>query len=299
MSDDLLHEATRALKESADAPADAASFTRARVLRDVHRSERRRVSRTLVLVPAAAILLAATAALATSGGLSGAWNKVVSVVTGERLSDDGAEGTELERGARGRQRAAAPAATEPSAPAPSAVAAAPESEPAQEPSGTSDKEPAQDGRSGADAPVANEPNPSTRSETAVGKGSKGSGTAAASTAATTAQAAADAAAGEAEERELELYRTAHRAHFTDRDFASALAAWDRYLQELPRGKFATEATYNRALCLVRLGRNSEAEQALGPFAEGRFGGYRREEAARLIEMLRGGAPAAGAKPDKP
>jgi len=40
---------------------------------------------------------------------------------------------------------------------------------------------------------------------------------------------------------------------------------------------------------VRLGRSAEAERALGPFAEGRYGTYRKDEAARLISALRGDA----------
>ena len=87
-----------------------------------------------------------------------------------------------------------------------------------------------------------------------------------------------------------LYEGAHRAHFEEKNPAVALAAWDAYLAALPRASkadaaFATEAAYNRALCLVRLGRTGAALQALAPFAEGRYGGYRREEARALVEAL--------------
>src|SRR5262245_39854214 len=73
--------------------------------------------------------------------------------------------------------------------------------------------------------------------------------------------------------ELELYRTAHRAHFAEHNSRAALAAWDAYLAKAPRGKFALEARYNRALCLVRLDRKAEARAALEPFARGAFGAY--------------------------
>jgi hypothetical protein len=36
---------------------------------------------------------------------------------------------------------------------------------------------------------------------------------------------------------------------------------------------------------VRLGRSAEAAPALRPFAEGRFGNYRRAQAGRLLDWL--------------
>lgn len=84
---------------------------------------------------------------------------------------------------------------------------------------------------------------------------------------------------------FELYRTAHRAHFIDHDPARALPAWDAYLRATPTGRFALEARYNRALCLVRLGRNAEASSALAPFAQGAFGGYRQREARELMQAI--------------
>jgi hypothetical protein len=85
--------------------------------------------------------------------------------------------------------------------------------------------------------------------------------------------------------ELELYRTAHRAHFIEHDSRAALAGWDAYLAKSPGGRFALEARYNRALCLVRLDRKAEARTALEPFARGAFGVYRKREATELLEAL--------------
>ena len=85
--------------------------------------------------------------------------------------------------------------------------------------------------------------------------------------------------------EDELYAAAHSAHFGERDFGRALAAWDAYLAKAPAGRFAPEARYNRALCLARLGRTVEAKAALAPFASGAMGGYRRDEASKLLERL--------------
>ncbi|MET0412197.1 MAG: hypothetical protein ABW217_12925, partial [Polyangiaceae bacterium] len=88
----------------------------------------------------------------------------------------------------------------------------------------------------------------------------------------------------------ELYRAAHRAHFSERDPARALAGWDEYLAQARGGRFALEARYNRALCLVRLKRNEDARRALEPFARGDHGTYRRDDATRLLEALSRSAP---------
>lgn len=85
--------------------------------------------------------------------------------------------------------------------------------------------------------------------------------------------------------EFALYREAHRAHFVDRDYASALAHWDRYLTAARHGSMAPEARYNRALALYHLGRRDEAAAALRHFADGAYGRYRRDEARRLLETL--------------
>jgi hypothetical protein len=88
--------------------------------------------------------------------------------------------------------------------------------------------------------------------------------------------------GEAETR---AYARAHEAHFTRDAPAEALAAWNRYLAAYPNGAFVPDARYNRALCLLRLGRHTAAAQALRPFADGVFHGYRRLEAGALLDYL--------------
>lgn len=70
-----------------------------------------------------------------------------------------------------------------------------------------------------------------------------------------------------------------------RDPAAALAAWDAYLARAPSATLLPEASYNRALCLVRLHRNSDAIAALTPFANGSFGSYRKREAVALLQAL--------------
>jgi hypothetical protein len=84
----------------------------------------------------------------------------------------------------------------------------------------------------------------------------------------------------------ELYRRAHEVHFRSGDAAAAVAAWDAYLAAEPTGRFAIEGRYNRALALVRAGRLAEARGALVPFAAGEVdGGYRKDEAAALVERI--------------
>ena len=92
------------------------------------------------------------------------------------------------------------------------------------------------------------------------------------------------ASAEADAEEA-LYAAAHRAHFVARDPAAALRAWDDYLAVYPAGRFSLEARYNRALALVRLGREDEARAALTPFADGRSGGYRQAEARSLLDAI--------------
>jgi hypothetical protein len=81
------------------------------------------------------------------------------------------------------------------------------------------------------------------------------------------------------------YLVAHRAHFNGGSSSSALSAWNEYLRVFPAGRFSLEARYNRALCLVKLGRNVEASQALDPFARGAYGTYRQVEAKALREAI--------------
>lgn len=94
-------------------------------------------------------------------------------------------------------------------------------------------------------------------------------------------------ASEAIDREEMLYRAGHEAQFVTHDFGGALAAWDVYLAKHPRGRFAPEARYNRAIALLRLGRRDEARTVLRPFADGNTGGYRQKEAKELLDALDG------------
>jgi hypothetical protein len=87
-----------------------------------------------------------------------------------------------------------------------------------------------------------------------------------------------------------LYRAAHHAQFSGGDPAFTLTLWDRYLAAAANGSLSPEARYNRAITLLRLGRNSEAASALEPFARGDYGAYRQSEANALLNSVRHPAP---------
>jgi hypothetical protein len=106
-----------------------------------------------------------------------------------------------------------------------------------------------------------------------------------STAASPVVAAPPSALATSSSATLALFHRAHQLHFRQRDAAAALAAWDRYLHADPDGPLVLEARYNRALCLVRLGRAAEARAALLPFADGTLVHYRADEARALVQSL--------------
>lgn len=225
MSDDLLQQATRALRDSPDASELEARAARARVMSGLHQSRVTKRTRVAFLLPIAATFLAASAWGAASGNARRALESV------ERWAGVSAPAPTPK--AQPQPRVSAPPAALPQAPASEALPPAPVVETALVPA----------------APSASTPR----------------------------REAADPA--------LALYRVAHHAHFVEHDAAAAVAAWDAYLAAAPKGQFAPEARYNRALGLVRLGRSAEARTALEPFANGRFGSYRQAEAAALLERL--------------
>jgi hypothetical protein len=86
-------------------------------------------------------------------------------------------------------------------------------------------------------------------------------------------------------RDREAFGAAHALHFGGGAPGDALGAWDRYLADFPEGRFVPEASWNRAICLVRLERRAAARAALEPFARGAFGGVRQRDASRLLDAL--------------
>jgi hypothetical protein len=108
---------------------------------------------------------------------------------------------------------------------------------------------------------------------------------ASNTAAREASGRSSGRAPDSENDAHEVYRRAHAAHFKSHDLPAALTGYEAYLAQQPSGRFAVDARYNRALCLVRLGRPAEAQPELERFAQGSYGGYRQVDAQRLLAAL--------------
>ncbi|WP_437475648.1 hypothetical protein WME75_23785 [Sorangium sp. So ce1014] len=269
MKDDVLREAARALREGADASRARRDETRARVMRSLKAQRARRLTTVRVVVPLAAVLVGSVAWASAARWFPGGWNDIAS-----QLGLSAAEAPieppapPSPRALSGPRRAAeAPAPPEAEAPAdplapvqPSMPLPGPDPAPPRAPV-MAVAPPARKAVAPSAARVPPAPRKAAGDPQAIQRPPAGPD--------------ADA-----------LYQAAHRAHFVERDPASALAAWDAYLAAAPRGRFAVEAQYNRALCLVRLGRKDEAQRALEPFAQGTFGGYRQTESRSLIEAMR-------------
>lgn len=274
---DWLQEAAGALRDEASGDPPAGVDTRARVLASLQREQRSRRRWVAAAVPLAAVFLFSSAWAASTGRLGPTLARLVGAASEPTVT---ATPTPPPRAPALRASTAAPAV--PSSPEPAAPAAPIEQATATEPA--------------AAAPHATATPPGQPAATAEPRG------AAQASAPSTGQAAAgapqapgggapaggpqpSASAAREDSEEDRLYREAHQAHFAERNPPKALRAWDAYLRVQKSGRFATEAAYNRALTLVRLGRAAEARKALEPFAQGRFGSYRQAEAQRLIDAL--------------
>ncbi len=257
-----LDEATRALRDESDGASVGAGQTRARIMRSLHEGTHRRRVRWGFGVPLAVIFAGSTAFAGARGDLgetvAEAFSSVRALVTGAP-----AEAPRAAAPARGSV-AAVPAAP-PEAPptAPEAVAAVPEAEPPAAPPAQVREvtpPPATEHRAGPSLDNA-KPRPSAVVETP--------------------SANVPTESNEA----TRLYRKAHEAQFVQADCERALSAYDEYLASAPRDRLVPEARYNRALCLVRLGRTDAARSALQPFADGAYGDFRRREARELLDAL--------------
>jgi hypothetical protein len=247
MSDDLLRRATSALRDETEDSQAGARFTRARVLSSLNETRVRRRTRLTFLVPLAACFAAATA-WGTSGGNA---SRLFSFVSHAFQSDPAP--APVPRAKPSKPVAKAPVAPPAETAVPSVVTEA-NVEPPLPPAVPAPS-----------APV-REPARVPRASTSV------------------SERAAVPSARVADPTH-DLYRAAHRAHFVEQEPAKALSAWDSYLRAAPGGRFSLEARYNRALCLVRLGRHEEARGALSPFAAGSHGEYRQAEAQALLDGL--------------
>jgi len=285
MKSDILREAARALRETADESAARPDETRARVMRSLQAQRARRLTAIRYLVPLAAVFIGSVAWASATHRMPDAWYEVAAELG--LAKQDAPE--EPPATAPRAARAPAPATpeapetpqTEPpaadiSAPAPQAIAEAPEAAPnppaPPPPAPPKDKDPRVSSAPAAPtARVVATPEPPAEEPPAE-------------------EPAAAKAPAPVDPDAHALYQAAHRAHFAEGNPSAAFAAWNAYLAAAPRGRFAVEAHYNRALCLVRLGRTDEAKKALEPFAAGSFGGYRQAEAQKLLDAMSGSAP---------
>ena len=270
--DDVLHAAARALRDETLHESSAARFTRLRVMASLRESEVRRRTQTVLLLPFAACLAVASAWGMAVGGITEMRTAVVDALGLQAPPSEPPAPSKKSKASKANQsnRVVAPVDSAPPVPTPAPTLSStstPTLPPALTPSPLSSAQtpPRAEKRSFSSPPspraLSNAPPPSAPSRKAV-----------------------PAPPLSTPDRAHELYRAAHRAHFTDHDCDRALTGWDAYLGASPRGPLALEARYNRALCLVRLGRTAEARRALRPFATAP-GGYRQKEASSLLAVI--------------
>ncbi|HMJ11292.1 MAG TPA: hypothetical protein VK524_07775 [Polyangiaceae bacterium] len=255
MSDDILKQAARALREGTADADQPAAFTRARVMASLHGSKRRRRWHVAVLVPIAAVLAGSTALAGSGKGIT--WRQVAVAIGLEKTTPE-TRPVAPKVFSRARLRTAPRTERAPEPVGLEALIAEPATLPSPEP--------------------ARPPGLQSRHEAAPATPQAAAKRAAESVPAFTRKA-------RPADPELELYRSAHALHFSGADPRAALAAWDAYLERAPRGRFAIEARYNRAICLARLGEAGAAQSALEPFASGQYGEYRKDSARTLLEAL--------------
>lgn len=246
MNDDLLQRAAQAVRDSTDSVQPRSGLTRARML---DAAEKRYGTRRFQLRWAVAFVAALGASTALARVVQ-YWPEITRALTGKQVEPQ-----------------PAPARRAPARPKPTKAVAPPAPQPEPEPTVTE----------APPAPVVSEP--SAARQVAPKRRPR----AAAPVTPIPETSAPAPSPAPAESAELAIFRRAQRLHLAHDP--QALAAWDDYLRIAGQGVLVPEARYNRALCLVRLGRSDEARAALEPFARGEFGGYRRTEAAALIEAL--------------
>jgi hypothetical protein len=300
--DEDFDRALRALRESGEtSPADVAR-TRTRILETLHRGERRGRRTVWLVLPIAAVLAGSTALAKNSEVGRRVWTRVAETI-GIEVPAEKAPPARPPRVIARREATGSPASDEPRAPAQEPpieppVLAVPTAEAAPSPAPSLDPTPPEVAARPSGHAASSAPRAGTSRERASGASlpSRGSSHAESSPPASApvnapppgpeAPATTAAAKDDGDAASLQLYKSAYRLHFVEQNFAAALAGWDAYLRSAPMGSLVVEARYNRAIALVRLGRRSDAEAALGPFARGEVsGGYRAREARELLDAL--------------
>lgn len=278
MSDfETLSAATRALREElSDAAANAVrerevvpQHTRARLMVSAHRARAGSRQRWFLGLPALLLLLGSTAFAAAGGHLGDRAQQAMAWI-GLAQTPEPVPPAAVTAASPARRQARIP-----ETPASPAVSVEPVETPP--PSAAS---------SAADVVIA-PATTATHSPAARARAALASSATRLEASGERAPAGSSAAAGAAVDPDpaLEVYTRAHQLHFREHAYAAAVDAYEAYLQRSPTGRFALEARYNRAICLVRAGRRAEARAALTSFALGTAGGYRQAEASALLEAL--------------
>jgi hypothetical protein len=263
-----LARAFRGVRDAYDGTNDESNLTLQRALLRTRGDRRRRLTRWAVL-PIAAVLVASTAWAGVTGRLAPAVHAML-----DTLRDDGHDTSTATSSPSPSPSLSPSPPPSLSPPPPPSLSPPPPPSPAPEPEATAEPPPVL-----APPPASIPRAPSTASApiAALAPPPPAPSPPPAPEPPPAPSAAADPQAA--------LFAEAHRLHFTDRDPARALVAWDRYLAATPYGRLAPEARYNRALTLIRLGRRAEAQQELTAFASGLYGDYRRSEAKALLEAF--------------
>jgi hypothetical protein len=270
MSDsDVLGRASKALRDAYTGERAASGFTRARIMNTLHHERRRRVLRWAVFSPLVSLLLVGSAWAQSTGKWPELWRAVAAVFSAAPDVPGPSSGTASRR-SRPTQPVESAQPLAPAEPLPVEPRSAPElalpgaGGAAERPESVA---PPRRQRRPAPRPEAGEAPAPARNTSPVPQP------------APVRQAPADA-------RELALFRAAHDLHFQGDRAREAIAAYDGYLREYPRGRFVPEARYNIALDHIKLGEREAAREALAPFVSGRYGAYRQREASELLDALR-------------
>lgn len=289
-----LDAAIGALRAHGKAQPEDVKRVKRRVIESLSRAPAKPRRVATWVFPIAAVL-AATTALAASGKLRVI---VEALTTTEPSPNEDGRGTRIVDAPR--KGAAGQPSSEPSAPPPPP---SPLPEAKSEPEVDAPTPPSPPAPTGQNEPLVSpptaHPSPSFRatppSRTAPSTAASASPTPSSpsstgsATTSTSGSGAPVASAPDPERLALVTYKTAHALHFSSRDYAAALPAWDEYLAKYPNGTLAHEARYNRAICLATLGRTAEAATALQPFARGAVAnGYRQSEARALLDAMDAG-----------
>lgn len=265
MKDDLLSKMTNALSDEYDGATAVPEATRARVVRTLAERRPRRRKWAAIGVPALVIFGGSTAWAAATGNLPKIVERAVSVFVGEaHYAEEVAAVATPKKGTGSRAKG----------PAEAALVDAPEEQPA---SMANSGEEMVGALSSSSLPL------TSREAESVGASSSTSQKAMSSASPT--KPSSGAATPPEDHTSLLTYQAAHRAHFQEGDFTSAVAGYRRYLHEEPSGTFALEAKYNLGVCLIRMGQGALAKTLLQPFAQGTYGNYRKDSAAKLLEAL--------------